>query len=111
MCFVQKSLYKDQVEMMLVSHVFNEFQSHVPFLRARACWMLQQFSEVPFKLVSNLQRLVELLARSLCEDKELPVRVEAALAIQHVLSDQKQGALATLCYICGSKISYILIEE
>lgn len=55
--------------------------------------MLQQFSEVPFKNISNLQRLVDLLAQSLCEDKELPVRVEASMAIQHILSDQEKGVL------------------
>lgn len=60
---------------------------------AQACWMLQQFSEVPFKNISNLQRLLDLLAQSLCEDKELPVRVEASMAIQHVLSDQEKGVL------------------
>lgn len=59
----------------------------------QACWMLQQFSEVPFKNISNLQRLVDLLAQSLCEDKELPVRVEASMAIQHILSDQEKGVL------------------
>jgi hypothetical protein len=32
---LKKSLYKDQVEMMLVSYVFPEFQSSYGFLRAR----------------------------------------------------------------------------
>ena len=65
------------------------------YLPPQACWMLQQFSEVPFKNVSNLQRLIDLLSKALCEDKELPVRVEAAIAIQHVLVDQEKGYLST----------------
>ena len=32
---LKKNLYKDQVEMMLVSYVFPEFQSSLGFLRAR----------------------------------------------------------------------------
>ena len=34
---MKKNIYKDQVEMMLVTYVFPEFQSSCGFLRARVC--------------------------------------------------------------------------
>ena len=56
--------------------------------------MLHQFSEVKFKDHNNLQQIVHATRTALCTDKELPVRVEAAIAIQMLLTSQTKGSLA-----------------
>jgi len=86
-----KKIYKDQVELMLVSHVFPCFQSEHGYLRARACWVIQHFSEVNFKQDQNLMQALDLTRNALCTDKELPVRVEGAMAIQSLLSVQDKA--------------------
>ena len=42
--------YKDKMEQFLVSLVFSQFSSSHGHLRARACWMISQFSEVEFQI-------------------------------------------------------------
>ena len=39
----------------------------------------------------NLRNAVDLAKKSLIEDKEMPVKVEAALALQSLISNQTQG--------------------
>ena len=80
----KKSPIADQVEYFFVRHVFPEFRSPHGFLRARACDTLEQFGNLKFKDDNNLiiiyRNVLELMA-----DPELPVRVEAALALQPLL--------------------------
>lgn len=93
---ITKKVYKDQAEMMIVSHVFPEFASPHGYLRARACWVLNQFAEVKYKNAANLQQALELARNALCTDKELPVRVEAAITLQMLLSEQENGLFLVL---------------
>ncbi|XP_064634569.1 importin-7-like [Lineus longissimus] len=86
-----KKIYKDQAEMMLANYVFREFQSSCGFLRARACWMLHHFNEVKFKDEKNLQTALVLTKNCLCGDKDLPVRVEAAIALQMLITSQAKA--------------------
>lgn len=79
------------MEAMLVAHVYPEFGSPEGFLRARACWVLHYFCEMPFRTEANLLRAVELLTHCLLHDSELPVRVEAAIALQACLTCQDKG--------------------
>lgn len=44
----QKKVYKNQVEQVLQSYVFPEFQSADGYMRARACWVLHYFCDVKF---------------------------------------------------------------
>ena len=57
----------------------------------KACWVIHTFSEVKFKQDVNLQRALDLTRNAMCTDKELPVRVEAAIAIQMLLSQQEKA--------------------
>ena len=57
----------------------------------QACWVIHTFSEVKFKQDVNLQRALDLTRNAMCTDKELPVRVEAAIAIQMLLSQQEKA--------------------
>ncbi|WAR01862.1 IPO7-like protein [Mya arenaria] len=88
---LKRKIYKDQAEMMLVSHVYPEFVSPHGFLRARACWVLRVFSELRFKQESHLYQALECTKTCMCNDKELPVRVEAAIALQMLISDQEKA--------------------
>jgi hypothetical protein len=86
-----KKLYKDQMEQMLVTHVLPEFASPHGYMRARACWVLHCFSEVRFKSADNLRSAVELLRAALADDKELPVRIEAAIGLQVMIATQENA--------------------
>ena len=77
----KKSPIADQVEFFFVRHVFPEFRSPHGFLRARACDSLQKFERLDFQEQSNLILIYRNVLESMT-DPELPVRVEAAMALQ-----------------------------
>lgn len=86
---LKKSMYKDQVEMMLVTYVFPEFQSPHGFLRARACWVLKSFAKVTFKLKENLLNACNNIKNCILNDQCLPVNVEACCALQELLNEEE----------------------
>ncbi|MBN3288989.1 IPO7 protein, partial [Polypterus senegalus] len=88
---LKKKIYKDQMEFMLQNHVFPLFSSELGYMRARACWVLHYFCEVKFKIDQNLQNALELTRCCLIDDKEMPVKVEAAIALQVLISNQEKA--------------------
>lgn len=80
----KKSPIADQVEYFFVRHVFPEFRSPHGFLRARACDTLEKFEQLEFKDPNNLLIVYNNILESMA-DEELPVRVEAALALQPLI--------------------------
>uniref|UniRef100_A0A8C0FUG7 Importin 7 n=1 Tax=Bubo bubo TaxID=30461 RepID=A0A8C0FUG7_BUBBB len=56
-----------------------------------ACWVLHYFCEVKFKSDQNLQTALELTRRCLIDDREMPVKVEAAIALQVLISNQEKA--------------------
>uniref|UniRef100_A0A8C5PDX5 Importin N-terminal domain-containing protein n=1 Tax=Leptobrachium leishanense TaxID=445787 RepID=A0A8C5PDX5_9ANUR len=88
---LKKKIYKDQMEFMLQNHVFPLFSSSLGYMRARACWVLHYFCEVKFKNDQNLQTALELTRRCLIDDREMPVKVEAAIALQVLISNQEKA--------------------
>ncbi|XP_055963797.1 importin-8 [Sorex fumeus] len=88
---LKKSVFKDQMEPLLQTHVFPLVLSDLGYLRARACWVLHAFSSLKFHNELNLRHAVELAKKSLTEDKEMPVKVEAALALRSLISNQPQA--------------------
>ncbi|GAB7350629.1 hypothetical protein MBLNU459_g1192t1 [Dothideomycetes sp. NU459] len=80
----KKSPIADQVEYFFVRHVFPEFRSSHGFLRARACDTLEKFEALDFKDPNNLLVIYRNILESMA-DPELPVRVEAALALQPLI--------------------------
>ena len=80
----KKSPIADQVEYFFVRHIFPEFRSSHGFLRARACDTLQKFEQLDFKDPTNLLVIYRNILESMA-DPELPVRVEAALALQPLI--------------------------
>ncbi|NXU76672.1 IPO8 protein, partial [Oreotrochilus melanogaster] len=87
----QKSVFRDQMELILQNHVFPLFMSNLGYLRARSCWVLHSFSALKFHNELNLRNAVELAKKSLIDDKEMPVKVEAAIALQTLISNQEQA--------------------
>jgi len=59
----------------------------------QSCWVLHSFSALNFHNELNLRNAVELAKKSLIDDKEMPVKVEAAIALQMLISHQEQGRL------------------
>lgn len=80
----KKSPIANQVELFFVRHVFPEFRSPHGFLRARACDTLEKFERLDFKDPQNLVVIYRNILESMA-DPELPVRVEAALALQPLI--------------------------
>mmetsp|Transcript_5295 Transcript_5295/g.7439 ORF Transcript_5295/g.7439 Transcript_5295/m.7439 type:complete len:1038 (+) Transcript_5295:129-3242(+) len=75
-----------QVEAMIITHVIPEFTSPFGFLRARCCWLMAQFYELEWKnqpaFLTALRSVISCL-----KDKELPVRVRAALSLRHLIQN------------------------
>ncbi|KAK3710808.1 Nonsense-mediated mRNA decay protein 5 [Vermiconidia calcicola] len=80
----KKSPIADQVEYFFVRYVFPEFRSPHGFLRARACDVLEKFEALDFKDTNNLTIIYRNILESMA-DPDLPVRVEAALALQPLI--------------------------
>jgi len=78
--------YRQQVEPMLFAHVLPEFESQHGFLRARACWVYQQYWDFDFQNKDGF--LAALRGNLSCmKDKQLPVRVSAALALKFLMQN------------------------
>ncbi|KAI5729822.1 hypothetical protein M8J76_006961 [Diaphorina citri] len=86
---LKKEMYKSQMDKLICTYVFPEFSNPHGHMRARACWTLYNFSEIKFQDESILVEAIRLLLNALLHDKELPVKVEAAIAIQMFLNHQK----------------------
>jgi len=89
---LKKPVYKEQMEKFLVEICFPEFSSPHGHLRARACWVLHYFSDVKYKNEAVLAEAFRLTVNSLLHDKEPPVKVEAAIAVQMMLSSKGESA-------------------
>jgi len=85
---LKKPVYKDQMEKFLVEIVFPEFNSPHGHLRARACWVLHYFSDVKYQNEQVLAEAFRLTIHCLLHDKEPPVKVESAIALQMMLSSK-----------------------
>ena len=53
--------------------------------------MLQSFAELKFKNINNLKTALDVIRNILSNDREVPVRIEAATALQQLLSEQEKG--------------------
>ncbi len=80
----KQSPIADQAEQWFVRHVFPEFRSPHGYLRARACDTLGRFEQLNFTDPNHLSIIYRNVLESMA-DSELPVRVEAALALQPLI--------------------------
>lgn len=88
---LKKKMYRDQLDQLFIKYVFPEFQSDRGHMRARACWVLHFFAEYSFKQEHVLMEAVKLTVGALLFDKDLPVKVEAAIALQSMLNYQDRA--------------------
>ena len=65
-----------------------EFDNPLGFMRARACWTYGQFAAIPYSDEANLLAALEKIMGCLA-DPEMPVRVEAALALRMFLKGEQ----------------------
>uniref|UniRef100_A0A668AU32 Importin 8 n=1 Tax=Myripristis murdjan TaxID=586833 RepID=A0A668AU32_9TELE len=96
---LKKRMYREQMELMLQNYVFPLLNSPLGYLRARSCWVLHSFSPLRFHDELVLRNAVELVKQDLIADKEMPVKVEAAIALQTLVSNQEQAKLYIRPYI------------
>lgn len=89
---LKKKVYRDNMEQMLVQYVFPEFANPKGHMRARACWVLHCFSEIRINNPQVLAEIMRLTSNALLTDTELPVKVEAAIAVQMYLTSQDAAA-------------------
>jgi len=80
----KKSPIADQVEYFLVRYVFPEFTSSQGYLRARACDTIEKFERLNFQDQNNLMTIYRHILDCM-GDRDLPVRVTAALALQPLI--------------------------
>jgi hypothetical protein len=80
-----KDKYASQLEGLLITCVFPDFNSPIAFLRYRACWMVQQFSNIKWTDDgTRLRQLIELVLSRL-NDPALPVQIEASIALRFLI--------------------------
>lgn len=69
------------IERIIVEHIFPEFSSPFPFLKAKSCWVVGKFSNISFNdpqnFLNGLNHILEC-----CSDPSLPICVEAILALR-----------------------------
>lgn len=91
-----KSPVIGQMESFISQYVFPNFQSKHGFLRARACNISSKFDDLEYNDQSYINILFQGVMSCFTE-KELPVQMEAALAIQAFLKfDDFKVALGTV---------------
>ncbi|RHZ46534.1 hypothetical protein Glove_615g3 [Diversispora epigaea] len=75
------------MEGFLNTHVFPEFISEYPYLRARACDMLVKFGDIDFEHETTLATAFQGVT-SCMNDTELPVKIQACLALQGLIHEE-----------------------
>jgi len=80
----KKKLYSQSLEGLLVNHVFPEFSSPHGFMRCRAFWIIQRFSDIKFIDTNNVTLSIQSTLQGL-QDPALPVQIEAASALKFLI--------------------------
>jgi len=88
---IKKKAFTNQLENMIVQYLFPELQSPTAYLRARACYALRNFSKLEYTNNDNSARCLTYLINCLCNDTSLPVKIEAAMALNLFMSDSDTG--------------------
>lgn len=87
---LKKKIYHEQINDMLCNYVLPFFNCEHPFLRARAAWVLHFFDDFEFDNEATLNQALNCLQSALLNDKELPVRVQAAISLQVFVHNQEK---------------------
>ncbi|KAF5106010.1 hypothetical protein DV453_004295 [Geotrichum candidum] len=87
----KKSPIADKIEPFIAQYVFPDFNSPHGFLRVRACQFLNVYADVEFQNVENTSFAYQCILKCL-EDENLPVQIEAALALQPMVKHNEVRA-------------------
>ena len=68
----------------------------------QVCWVIQSFSELHYSDSVNEQHVIDTMRSLLHCDKDVPVRLEAAIALQMLLKHQQSGNSHVMCPACLS---------
>lgn len=60
--------------------------------------MIQYFSRTIFHEDANLHLVTEKVVQCLVTNQDLPVKVEAAIALKELIKDQDKGITLSLCF-------------
>ena len=86
--------YKNDVERLLLMHVWPRLSSDIPYVRARAIQVIRETSNAHYKSRNFLDEIAGALTQRLqSADEELPVKYEVAIAMQALLNDQEDCKL------------------
>ena len=80
--------YKNNMEHMLFTHVFEELKSNQAFLRQRSCWIYGQFGDYKFKDEGHIIKVINSIHENI-NDTILPVKLSAALSFEKFLTHKK----------------------
>nr|AAD24843.1 putative importin (nuclear transport factor) protein [Arabidopsis thaliana] len=85
----QTDPYKSQLELMLVQHIFPDFNSPVGHLRAKAAWVAGQYAHINFSDQNNFRKALHSVVSGL-RDPDLPVRVDSVFALRSFVEACKE---------------------
>lgn len=88
---LKQKMYSSQMENVIVTYVFPHFLSEHGFMRARTCWVMHHFNKVKFQNEGNQITALMMLESCILNDKELPVKLEAAIALQSIIANREKA--------------------
>ncbi len=105
----------EQIEVLLTQYVLPSMGSEAGIVRMRCCWIYAEYSGIKFRDTANMYLACEKLLACL-KDKELPVRIAAALAVSKFvgkkeISDKLRPFAVELISAYLVLISQVDIEE
>ncbi|KAJ6221341.1 hypothetical protein RDWZM_007153 [Blomia tropicalis] len=106
---LKKKVYQQMINDMLGHYVFPFFQYKHPFLRARAAWVLHYFENFDFEKDETLNQAIQCLQGALLHDKELPVKVQAAISLHIFIASQDKVKHAIEANLNAIIIEYLNI--
>ena len=77
------------METMLVTFVLPELKNPQPFLRHRACQTYGVFDFIKFEQAGHIEQVVDGISMNMIEDQPLPVRFQAACALEKILKVER----------------------
>lgn len=89
---LQQEKLASTIEAFLEYFVLPELQNPVGFLRARACYVINQFGSFEYQKKENIIKSVEGVYQCIL-DSQLPVRVAAAIAFSSTLMHEEAKAI------------------
>lgn len=88
---LKKPMFKEQLEQLIVTYVIPLFSCPHGFLKSRACWVLNYFAAIEYKNQNNMLSATQSILQCTLSDRDLPVKVEAALCLQSLLHAQAKA--------------------